>query len=360
MTTDPKNTERRIIFVDQFSPGLSREYLIKGFEDQDVQAYYNYMVNMAVLLGADRARAELEMKEALMLELDLAELTLPSEERRNQTALYHPTTLAELQKSYPELPLVTYINAVTDYPPADVTEEEIVDVVVPAFIPAVRTLLATVPARVQANYMIWRNVQSTVVYLSSEALEYDLQYSKVLSGESQQPPRWELCVDYVGSLTTAVGAMFVKNYFPLESKEAAVDMVEYIRAEFKKMLVELDWMDPVTRAKAISKLNKITPHVAYPKEILDTGLIDEYYSGLEMKTDSFLLNSLRLKKFSNLHAAKEFRKKIEKNDWRTHGAAAIVNAWYNPEENSITIPAGVLGGVFYEGNRFTNGIRFIN
>ena len=69
--------------VDQFYPGLSRKYLIKGLEDKDVQAYYNYMVNMAVLLGAERPRAEEEMKEALMLELQLAELSLPREERRN-------------------------------------------------------------------------------------------------------------------------------------------------------------------------------------------------------------------------------------------------------------------------------------
>ena len=164
---------------------------------------------------------------------------------------------------------------------------------------------------------------------------------------------------YEGSLTNAVGAMYAKKYFPLESKEAADDMVEYIRAEFKKMLDELDWMDPVTRAKAHTKVDKITPHVAYAKEILDDKLINEFYSGLEMKTDSFLLNSLRLAKFSNLQAAKEFRKKIDKKDWRTHGAVVIVNAWYNSMENSIQIPAGILGGVFFEGNRFTSGIMFM-
>ena len=363
MSTDPKNSERRIMEVDQFSPGLSREYLIKGLEDKDVEAYYNYMVNMAVLLGAERPRAEKEMKEALQLELQLVQFALPREERRNKTALYNPTTLAELQKEYPELPLVKYINAVTGYKPADVTEEEIVNVAVPAFIPAVRKHLATVPARVQANYILWRNVKSTVSYLNAEALDLALQYSKVLTGKSKQVPRWERCVKsvagldgtslyfYEGSLTNAVGAMYAKKYFPLESKDAADDMVEYIRAEFKKMLDELDWMDPVTRAKAHTKVDKITPHVAYAKEILDDGLINEFYSGLEMKDDSYLLNILRLKKFINLYYAKEFRKKIDKKDWRTHGGAAIVNAFYNPNENSIQFPAGILGGVFFEVDR---------
>ena len=370
MATDPKNSERRMLEVDQFSPGLSREYLIKGFEDKDVQAYYNYMVNMAVLLGAERARAEQEMKEALMLELKLAEFALPREERRNKTALYNPTRLGELQKSYPEVPLVKYINAVTGYSPADVTEEEIVNVAVPAFIPAVRAHLATVPARVQANYILWRNVKSTVSYLNSEALEHALQYSKVLTGKSKQVPRWERCVKsvagldgtslyfYEGSLTNAVGAMYAKKYFPLQSKDAADDMVEYIRAEFKKMLDELDWMDPITRAKAHTKVDKITPHVACPKEILNDELIDKIYSGLEMQQDSYLLNILRQMKFWKLQQVKEFRRKIDKNDWRTHVTHVLdVDASYDSVENSIQILAGIIGGAFFDVDRLTNSWR---
>ena len=68
----------------------------------------------------------------------------------------------------------------------------------------------------------------------------------------------------------------------------------------------------------------------------------------------------RLKKFINLYYAKEFRKKIDKKDWRTHGGAAIVNAFYNPNENSIQFPAGILGGVFFEVDRFTSGNMFAN
>ena len=337
--TDPKNSVRRIMWVDEFYPGLSREYMIKGFEDKEVQNHYNYMIDIAVLLGADRERAKEEMKEALMLELKLSEFSLPREKRRNKTALYNPMTLAEVQKMYPEVPLVSSINAVIDYEPANVAEDEVVNVAVPAFITKVRDHLATVPPRVIANYIIWRNVQSTVSYLNAAP---------------EQVPRWETCVEsvkYEKSLTNAVGAMYVKRFFPLESKKAVDDIVGYVRAEFKKMLDELEWMDPITRAEAHKKADKITPHVAYAEEILDDDLITEFYSGLELKNDSYLLNILRLKKAINLHYAKEFRKTVDKKDWRTHGGAAIVNAFYNPDENSIQFPAGILGGVFFEADR---------
>jgi neprilysin len=56
---------------------LSREYLVKGFDDKDVQYYYRFMVDTAVLLGADRAIAEKEMKESLLFEIDLANILVP-------------------------------------------------------------------------------------------------------------------------------------------------------------------------------------------------------------------------------------------------------------------------------------------
>ena len=54
------------------------------------------MVQTAVLLGADEQTAKDELKESLLFEISLAELTAPAEERRNATALYNPTTLAEM------------------------------------------------------------------------------------------------------------------------------------------------------------------------------------------------------------------------------------------------------------------------
>ena len=184
--TNPADSEARMMKFDQFSPGLSREYLIKGFDDDDVQAYYNYMVNIAVLLGADREKAREEMKEALMLELKLVEFALPREERRNKTALHNPMALSEVQELYPEFPMVPYINELLDYEPSNIDSAEIVNVAVPAFIRQVRDLLATVPARVQANYIMWRNVKSQVSYLSEEALDIGLEYVKAIVGKNSR------------------------------------------------------------------------------------------------------------------------------------------------------------------------------
>lgn len=58
--------------LDQAALGLSREYLSKGFDDKIVQAYYSYMVDIAVILGANKTDAKTELKESLEFEMKLA------------------------------------------------------------------------------------------------------------------------------------------------------------------------------------------------------------------------------------------------------------------------------------------------
>merc|ERR1719153_1810850 len=101
----------------------------------------------------------------------------------------------------------------------------------------------------------------------------------------------------------------------------------------------------------MKKADQITPHIAYPKEILDDSLINDFYKGLSLENDSYFKNILRLMRFISTYQAKQFRKPIDKNSWKTHGGAAFVNAFYNSEENSVSFPAAFLDGVFFAADR---------
>ena len=107
------------------------ELLKKGLDSPMSKTLFEILVKVAVLFGANKKRAEKEMKEVVQLELKLANFTLPAEQKRNQTATYHPMPLSEVQKLYHEVPLVQYIKAITG---AEVTEEEVVNVESPAYI----------------------------------------------------------------------------------------------------------------------------------------------------------------------------------------------------------------------------------
>lgn len=56
--------------------GLSREYLTKGFSEKLVDAYYKYLVDIAVTLGAKRDRAVKEIRESVEFEMKLANVSV--------------------------------------------------------------------------------------------------------------------------------------------------------------------------------------------------------------------------------------------------------------------------------------------
>lgn len=61
-----------IFKIDEPRLGLIQEYLMKGFEEDHVKSYFEYMVEVAELLGATRYIAEKELKESLEFEIELA------------------------------------------------------------------------------------------------------------------------------------------------------------------------------------------------------------------------------------------------------------------------------------------------
>lgn len=61
--------------MDEATLGLSRQLLIGGLNDSLTKAYYDYMVDMAVIFGAEQSRAETELRESLNFEISLANVS---------------------------------------------------------------------------------------------------------------------------------------------------------------------------------------------------------------------------------------------------------------------------------------------
>ena len=96
--------------LDQPTLGISREYLVAGLQHREVAAYLSYMVDIATMLGADRQQAELEMLEVVQFEMELANISLSREERRDSVSLYNPMTISDLYQLDPTTPWLDHIN----------------------------------------------------------------------------------------------------------------------------------------------------------------------------------------------------------------------------------------------------------
>ncbi|XP_014091152.2 neprilysin-2 isoform X1 [Bactrocera oleae] len=362
VSVDLKNSTTRIIDFDQSAIGLSREYLVKGFNETLVSSYYDYMVDMAVLFGADKDVAKSELRESLDFEIALANISWPAEKRRNTNDLYNIRTLKQLQAAYPYVQWVDYTNALLPNK-IKVDENEPVNLSVPSFFEELGPLLERTPNRVIANYMMWRIHAFSIVFLSEQFRKRQLQYATALSGRQEQEARWKECVDIasgsydeevedeVEGLAIAVGSLYVRKHFKQDSKSIALDMVHQIRGVFDNILSEVDWMDDITKKEAKRKLYAMTTHIGYPDEMLDNSKLEEYYRNLEIDSSKYFESFLNMNVFGTDYSFNKLRLPVNKTDWMRHARPAVVNAYYSSIENSIQFPAGILQGHFFHAAR---------
>jgi len=352
IATDLKNSTWRTIYFDQPDFGLSREYLVKGLEEENVGHYFNYMKKAAILLGADPARAEQELRESLNFEIKLATNALPREKRRNASALYFPMTLTELSQQIPLHNWTTYVNKILTEDVLQVESTERIVVNTPGYLKNLTEILNTEPKRNIANYMLWRATRASIGFMNKAARDVIEEYAKNITGKTETTPRWKSCVSSAtDSFSAAVGKMYVSEHFQEAAKEGMLEMVGDIRAEFKKILNEITWMDPETRRRAHNKLDAIKEYIGYPPEIMDNSKLEELYQGLEISKDTYYDNGINMSIWSTNYHWKKLRETVDKTDWKRHANPAVVNAFYSSLENSIQFPAGILQGIFFNQDR---------
>ncbi|XP_069690199.1 neprilysin-2-like [Periplaneta americana] len=351
VSTDVKNSTMRSISVDQASLGISREYLTKGFGEKIVDAYYNYLVDIATILGAPKERAEKEIRDSVEFEMHLANISLPSEERRNVTKLYNPMKVRDMQSKFPSIPWLTYFNSILPKH-MQITEDEVIVVGVPSYIQGLERLLEQTPKRVLANYVMSRVAGASVNYMNQELRSRQLKFSTALSGKTEREARWKECIDIVsGGLSISVGSLYVRKFFKEEAKVKAMEMVEDIRNEFIDILMNVDWMDQKTKERGLEKARAMAVHIAYPDELLDDSKLEGFYEKLEVDPNLYLESILNVTTFGMNYSFGRLRTKVNKTEWITHGRPAIVNAFYSSIENSIQFPAGILQGAFFNSQR---------
>uniref|UniRef100_A0A1B6DN65 Peptidase M13 N-terminal domain-containing protein n=2 Tax=Clastoptera arizonana TaxID=38151 RepID=A0A1B6DN65_9HEMI len=351
VSVDLANSFKRVIEVDQVAFGLNREYMIQGRENMLVQAYGSYMTDIATQFGADSEVALREMSDALDFEIELAKIAMSKEERRDFSKLYNPMQLPVLQARHPIVLWDQYLRHLMN----NVTELQTNEVIVlnaPLYLDRLDKLIKATSKRTLANHMMWRAVSGTVTILTHAMRDRQLLYNRILTGKQAHEPRWREClVMTAGSFTLAIGGMYVRQFFDESSRGIAHEMANGIKHQMINAINKASWMDDETRVMAKEKAEAMVQHVGYPVELLDNSKIDEFYEKVELTGDLFFENLLNLTRFGWNYSISRLREVINKTDWRSHGYAAMVNAFYNPLENSIQFPAGILQDVFFSGQR---------
>ena len=111
---------------------------------------------------------------------------------------------------------------------------------VPGYFKNLTQILAAEPKRNVANYMLWRAARASIGFLNKESREIIEEYARNITGKTATTPRWKSCVGAAaGSFSAAVGKMYVLKHFKEDAKDAMLEMVQYIKEEFRGILNEV-------------------------------------------------------------------------------------------------------------------------
>lgn len=336
--SDFKNSEMNIAQASQGGLGLpGRDYYVKD-DEKSVELRRKYLAHIAKmfeLLGDSPGAAAVGAKTVLAIETDLAKVSLDPVSLRDPQLTYHKLTTAELSSLAPFMDWPKYF-AELGAPKIDS-----LNVQSPTFFRGVDSVVVQHTLDELKTYLRWHYLHAKAPLLpSSFVYESFGFYGQALTGSKELKPRWKRCVQLTDlRLGEALGKKFVDVTFGDEGKNRTLKMVKEIESALRGDLTQLDWMTPTTKKEALKKLEAIENKIGYPDRWKD-------YSSVKIDRSDAVGNSDRAVGAEMQRHMARIGTRVDPQLWEM--TPPTVNAYYDPSENNINFPAGILQPPFYD------------
>ncbi len=334
---DFKTPSLDIAYFFQGGLGLpDRDYYVSTDpkKQEILTKYGEHIAHMLGLAGQSADSAKADATAIVAFETELAKFSRTRVQMRQIEKLYNRMDRAGLAKLSPDLPWDKFLTA------AGHSDVQAISVATPEFFEALDHLVKTTPMSTLRAYLRWDLLNNYADQLPKAFVDANFEfYGKTLSGQAEIQPRWKRCVGGTSrALGEAIGKLYVEREFPGESKQVAQEMVRDIETAFENNLPNLTWMDDATRQRAIEKAHKVANKIGYPDKWRD-------YSKLSIGDSSYVANVAAATSFEYDREMNKIGKPVDKTEWGM--TPQTVNAYYNPTQNDINFPAGILQPPFF-------------
>ncbi|WP_321298215.1 M13 family metallopeptidase [Marinifilum fragile] len=334
---DMKNTEANRMYLSEGGLSLSdRDYYVVDNETNlNIRAeFVKHVAKMFELIGEDADVAVKNAERIMKFETRMAAKFNTRLENRNYPAMYNPKSVETLMKEYPNFDWASYFKERG----ADI--KEYVITTHPRYMVELNQMLADEKMDDIKLYLKWKVLDDAAGSVGTELEKQNFAfYGTVLTGATEQQPRWRRMSDATGSvLGEAVGQLYVAKYFPPEAKERMDKLVNNLKIALRGRIEKLEWMSDSTRTQALAKLDAFGVKIGYPNKWED-------YSKLEVSTDSYIQNLWRAAKFYDAKNIAKLGQPVDTEKWGM--TPQTVNAYYHPMLNEVVFPAAILQPPFF-------------
>ena len=341
--TNAENTSQKQI---QLSPPSILLPDVSIYKDEASKKQYLTPIETATqkaleMLGYSEKNSKRIVKEALEFDEIIAKYSLSNEEMSESKNLVHPKTAEEINAYSGSFKLYDVIKGIMG------RDLETINVPNTKYFENYSKIVN------QDNFSkikSWILVQEAMAASNSLTEDYRLNFQSISMAimGTQKPVSKEDTVYQmsVNLFSDVMSVYYGRKYFGEEAKTDVTGMIDKIKNVYRGRLQQNDWLTEGTRNKAIEKLDKMKVFVGYQEDV-DPGTKELHLD----PNKSFFELSEDIAQFGKRYTIDHFDDPIDKNKWS--GSAFDINAYYNPESNSINFPAGILQAPFYDKNQST-------
>ena len=339
--TNAENTSQKQI---QLSPPSILLPDVSIYKDEASKKQYLTPIETATqkaleMLGYSEKNSKRIVKEALEFDEIIAKYSLSNEEMSESKNLVHPKTAEEINAYSGSFKLYDVIKGIMG------RDLETINVPNTKYFENYSKIVN------QDNFSkikSWILVQEAMAASNSLTEDYRLNFQSIsmaIMGTQKPVSKEDTVYEMSVNLFSDVMSVYYgRKYFGEEAKTDVTGMIDKIKNVYRGRLQQNDWLTEGTRNKAIEKLDKMKVFVGYQEDV-DPGTKELHLDS----NKSFFELSEDIAQFGKRYTIDHFDDPIDKNKWS--GSAFDINAYYNPESNSINFPAGILQAPFYDKNQ---------
>ncbi len=346
---DDKKSDEMAYSLWQGGLGLpEREYYFKT-DSTTVNIrneYVKYISKILTMAGEDATVAATAAKNILAMETKLAKASRKIEDLRDPYKNYNKMAITDLPKMAANIGWNDYLKNI------GVKSVDSVIVGQPEFFKALSDELVKTPVSDWKQYVKFNLVSDMSGVLPDAYGIETFNFTKLLSGAKERKPRWKRAIEMEeDAMGEMLGQLYVKEFFNETAKKRYTVMVEDIRAALKDRIAKLTWMSDSTKQKAYAKLAAIKSKVGYPDKWKD-------FSAMDIGRESLAKNYMNSRLWWHNYRYNKLGKPVDRDEWTM--SPQTYNAYYNPSNNEIVLPAGIFTVPGYRDEEMDDAIVYGN
>ena len=325
VNSDFKDSSKNIVYFYPitYDFGSSSDIYVDEEYSRYHALYKQYQIKLLKLYGYSKEEARSISKELDSFFIDIASSSKTSKDLSDVDSLYNVVSKNELQDIYSNIDIDKYLNKM------GIGNEKYFSVVDIDNYKKMNSYLTNDNLGLLKNYVLVKILENYGGYASKEYADCINELNDKILGVTSSDTLEDQAISLINTyFSFEVDKVYIEKYFPTNSKSFIESMINDTLSFYKEHMSMIEWLSVETKEKAKLKLEKMKVNVG--------GSYTEY--NYKLSNNSSLLDNVIL---MNKIISDNELVRLKEDKINFDFSATVVNAYYNPLDNSINFPAAL-------------------